>query len=250
MRSKSVLAFAVCFGAVVGFVAAGLIPWSPAQADEEEQSRLYVKCPKPAVQPIVDFVAERGGQVHDMDSFARLHASQRVPPLPPLQSSVAIIEAIYESLAAAKKDGYVLQVTALHARTRQFKFTVRVSSYDMVDTIRKALNSSPYLRSRMGPGGRIEMGSSARGRDGMITQDFHGALRQPVGDVKVPEIGPDTNIGVAEMDRIATKAGLRSMSAGAERRDVNRSAGVCTVSRDFTYEPTVLDSLRTFLEMD
>ncbi len=249
MRSKCVLASVLCVGVVIGFVAAAFLPWSSADADDEEKARLYVNCPKVVVQPIVDFVVERGGTVHDMDSFEQLRASQKVPPVPPLQSSVAVMEAIYEAIGSAMKDGDALQITQMSARDRAFKFTVRASSYETVESIRKALNSNAYLRSRMGSGGRAELGSAARGRDGRITQDVYAKLREPVGSVKVPEFGPETNIGVAEMETVAAKAGMQAVMAGAERRDVNRRLGTSTISRDFTYAPTELVRLRAFLKL-
>ncbi len=249
MPSKSVLGCVLCCGAVAGFLASAFVPWAPAHADDEETARLYVNCPEASVQPIVDFVAERGGIVHDMDSFKRLFASRRVPLLPPLQSGVDVITAIYESLAAARQEGEVLDVTSLHVRERRFRLTVRMSSYETADALRTALNTNPYLRHRMGEGNRVELGSSSRTKDGHVKQDIAAKLPESVGDVRVPEIVPDVSIRVADVDRIALKTDLRLMQAGPERRDANRSLGVMTISREFVYEATELVRLRAFLKL-
>lgn len=247
MRSKRAWLSVFGVGMATGWIAAAVISFPAVQADDEDKARLYVNCAKNQVQPIVDFVVERGGTVHDMDSFHLLLATKKAHPVPPLQSSTAVVQAVYEALATVDKSEGTFWIQKMTVTNNRFSLSIIVAEHKTTDAIRAALDANGHLGQRMGRGGRIEVLGTKRLGSGLIRQDFTGRLKEPVGEHRVPEFADDSSISTTVMDQLAVKTGMRTLGAGAERWDPNRQKGVTTVYREFTYGPAELTRLRALL---
>ncbi len=143
------------------------------------------------------------------------------------------------SVDAAKKDSdwvkyfcIVFAVLIAVVGVLYFKIRKERMEYEKANALAKKIVTGEGLRSKVDRSGNPVVLTE------LTTQVYQylQAYKDAVGDNK-------GGIPASVMTVAATKAGMTNISESTVRTDPNRRAGFQTVSRDFTYDVTTLDSL-------
>lgn len=217
---------------------------SPAAADAPEETQLLVKCHKNEVANVLAALASRRVRVYDLKTMAEVHGPGKTGALPSLPDAAKAMAEFERVLGSLLEAGGSARLNEFTARSTKLLATLDIPGPDVADRISTALAEAPFFRSRAAVTRLGAMTRTGERWSVKVLVEFGST-----GSSDAPPEGLGS-VPLQVVEHSARAAGMRLLSAGAERVSRDRRTGAHgVVSRELRFAPGRLSQLVALLDL-